>query len=312
MNLKNWILNHKILTTVIIGIIILIIFVVAWGMFSALRSVGGIRDVGMPPSMANSGFRANFNLGGSQNTVSSSPVNSSSEIEVKRGRMVIKSQDAEADFNKLSVEAKNYGGYIERSDKSISNVSITIDAVLRISPDQFMKVIERLKQEFNVRSYNIDNYRISAQREVDELEVIHKTLADYEKLRQEIEKMPIGDKKISLLMNLTNQELALKQKEKNYQRELSSKEKEGDLATLNITIEQRKAAKLWPEDIGNNFKDRLSTAFKTSITILDNIVGGSIELFFRVIELIVFAIIIIIPVVFTWRIVRIIYWRYRR
>jgi hypothetical protein len=232
------------------------------------------------------------------------------EVEVKEGSMEIKSKDAESDSKEIKSIVENYEGYIERSEKRVTNLFIIVNATLRVPPERFLDLVEELKKKFEIDSYDVKNYRISIEKEIDELEILKKSLRDYEEIRGEIKAMKISEEKIELLMKVTDKELLLKQEERQYQREILTKKRQGDFASLNLTIEQKRVAKIWPENVLNRLKDRLRIAFDNSVEILRNTIGGGIELFFKVIQGIFYLAIIVIPLAITWRIGKTIYQRY--
>ena len=116
--------------------------------------------------------------------------------------------------------------------------------------------------------------------------------------------MRVGRDKIDLLMELTDKELGLKEREKKYQSILSAKERQGEYATLNINLKQKKSPTIWPENSLDQFKDRLRKAFDNSLGILRDLVGGSIEIFFRVIQVVVYIFIIGIILAVFYRLTR--------
>jgi len=214
------------------------------------------------------------------------------EIDVKEGSMEIKSKNAEGDFAKIKSLVENYQGYIERSSKSSTNLYLWINLTLRVPSEKLLDLVEEMKRKFEVKSYNIRNYRISIERELDEFEILKKSLSDYEGIRNEIKEMAVGKDKIELLMRLTEKELELKRREKSYQREISFQERRGEYATLQISIKQRKSPKILPENVWNEFKDRLRRALENVVDILKDLIGGSIELFFKAIQVAVYLLII--------------------
>jgi len=220
------------------------------------------------------------------------PSESKEEVEVKEGSMNIESEKAEEDFAEIKSMVENYQGYVEKSSKSITNLYIQLNLTLRVPSEKFFDLVEKLKEEFEVESYNVKNYRIPIGRELDELQILSDSLSDYEKIREEIKAMRAGKDKIELLMQLTDKELELKEKERKYQGAVSSKEKQGAYATLNINLKQEKSPKIWPENVLDRFKDRLRRALDNTVEILKDLIGGSIEVFFKAIQIAVYIFIV--------------------
>jgi len=299
MIIKDWIKNHKAATA---GIIV-VVLVIGWLASIILVSLRGARDaaeIAYQKSLSVP-LAVESPLGlGSQSEVRM-PSEYGEEIEVKEGSMAIESESAESDFTKIQSIVGNYQGYVERSNKSITNLYVQLSLTLRVPSESFADLVDKLKEEFEVESYNVKNYRIPIGRELDEIQILNESLADYQKIRGEINEMMVSKNKIDLLMEVTDKELILKQKEKNYQGIVSSKEKQGEYATLSVSLKEKKSPTIWPENVLDQFKDRLRKAFDNTVEILKDLIGGSIEIFFRAIQIAVYIFIIGIVVAVFYR-----------
>jgi len=303
MRIRDWIKSHKIaFIGIVIGVVIVgLILYIVMSVSLAGRRTGISRKtyypqdrlLEAPAPLAGKGLNAPWNT--------PEKIGDRGEIEVKEGSMNIESKDAEDDFAEIKSIVEDYQGYIERSSKSISNLYIRINLTLKVPSEKLTDLVDRLKEKFEVKSYNIRNYRISIERELDEFQILKESLSDYQGIRKEIKEMKIGKDKIDLLMKLTDKELELKRKERNYQREISSQKRRGEYATLQVNIKQKKSPKIWPENVLDQFKDRLRRALENVVEILKDLIGGGIELFFKVIQLGVYLFIIgIVAVGFYW------------
>ncbi|MCD6528510.1 hypothetical protein J7K44_02635, partial [bacterium] len=67
---------------------------------------------------------------------------------------------------------------------------------------------------------------------------------------------------------------------------------------------QRKSPKILPENVWNEFKDRIRKALENVVDILKDLIGGSIELFFRVLQIVVYLFIIGVIVAVFYRLVK--------
>jgi hypothetical protein len=293
MRVKDWIKTHKIATAgIIVGVVIIV-----WAAFMMFVSLSGARSTGVTSSYPEfialeSPLGFDFSLREVSESGLKMPSESGEEIEVKEGSMKIESESAEEDFAEIESLVGNYQGYLERSRKSITNLYIQLDVTLRVPSENFANLVEELKEEFEVESYNVKNYRIPVGRELDELQILNESLSDYEKIRDEIKEMNVGKDKIELLMQLTDKELGLKEKERTYQNIVSSKERRGEYATLNVNLKQKKSPTIWPENVLDQFKDRLRKALDNTVKTLKDLVGGSIEIFFKAIQIAVYIFIV--------------------
>lgn len=290
MKIKDWIKTHRIaFLGIIVGVVIIgLVFYAAINSFLASKGAKTLRNFYYSPEK---GLERPMPFGAKE-WMPSEKVEGGGEIEVKEGSMEIESKKAEEDFAEIKSIVEDYQGYVERSQKSITNLYIKINLTLRVPSEKFLDFTEELKKKFEVKSYNIKNYRISIERELDEFEILEKSLSDCERIREEIKKMKVGKDKIELLMKLTEKELELKRKERNYQREISFQERRGEYATLHVSIQEKKSPKIWPENVLDQFKNRLKKALENVVKILQELVGGGIELFFKTIQLGVYAFII--------------------
>ena len=299
--MQDWLKKYK---NTIIGIII-IVLVIGFLASIILVSMSGSRLRSREAAeMADQ--RSLLQLGtGDEIFFESQKVSESArEIEVKEGLIRIDSKEAENDFSEIRSMVENYQGYVERSSKSVTNLYVQLDLTLRVPSENFAGLVERLQEEFEVEHYNIKNYRIPIGRELDEIQILNKSLSDYEKIREEINEMRVGRDKIDLLMQLTEKELGLKEKEKIYQSLLSLKERQGEYATLNVNLRQKRSPTIWPENVLDQFKDRLRRSFDNSSEILRDSIGGSIEIFFRAIQIAVYIFIIGIVLAIFYRLTR--------
>ena len=300
--IKEWIKTHKIaFGAILLGIIVVgLIFYGIFGTFWEAKRIStyqisreSLLSESPSPLGISKGIKFWKEEGGGEG----------GEIEIKEGSIQIESKDAEADSAKIrTLVEENYQGYIERSSKTSTNLYTLINLTLKVPSDKLLDLVDELKRNYKVKSYHIRNYRISIERELDELEILRRTLSDYEKIREEIKKMPAGKDKIELLMKLTDKELEIKRKERNYQRGVSYEKRRGMYATLEVFLKQKKSPKIWPENVLARFKDRIRKALEKVVEILKDLIGGSIELFFKVIQITVYLFIIALVAGFSFRI----------
>lgn len=310
--LRAWTLQHKHLSGFLI-ILILIVF----GSLIASISLISLNDARtststISPLSSNRGLGLDLGLGAQQESFLQNytePASGGAEVEVKEANFTIKSENAEDEVRIVREISARYEGYIERSNKSETNTILRISMTVRIPTDSFEQFIDEL-QNFDVKNYTINNYRIPIQRELDELDILERALGDYSKIRKEINSVPIGEEKINLLMNITKSELELKRLEKTFGRSLSGKERQGELATIRVSLEQKLKAELWPENIDNKFRDGFQRALESILDSIVSISTGSIALFFQVIQWIIYALTVSIPVLFIYKILKHLYDRF--
>lgn len=293
--LEGWIADHKLVTFLIV------IAILVPALFLTFLSSSGVH-------YASQNFEKSVESGNGLADYSAKPDegtggSAGSYVEVQEGDVNIKSENVDKDSNKVKDYVKQFNGYVEQSHKSYSDFYNKISLTIRLPSEgeKLNQFIEELKQEFKVESYNVKNYRISIQQEMDELTVLNKTIGDYEEIRQEVNQMENNREKMDLLMELTEKELDLKEKQDNYERDLSREEMRGDMATVNVMIKEKKSVKVIPQNIGNRFKNKVQDMLDSIVNILMNIVTFGVTLFFRVIQIIIYLIIIIVPLAFAYK-----------
>ncbi|MFB6217289.1 MAG: DUF4349 domain-containing protein, partial [Candidatus Aenigmatarchaeota archaeon] len=258
-DLENWIRENK-LAAAIVAIVVLL---VAGGIFSIFQASFGY--MGAAPQGARQELEKSLaptqDYGGSEG---------GEYVEVKEANLDIKTEDAERDSGKITDLTGAYGGYVQERRKETTNLYRRIHLVVRIPRNNFTDYIEYLRNNYEVESYSVKNYRIGIQRELDELEILNNTLQRYEQYREEIKEMELGKKKLDLLMQITEKELEIKEKMKHYQRELGEKRKMAKYSTVRITLEERRVVDIAPENIGNRFNQRVKEMLDNIVTTLIN------------------------------------------
>jgi hypothetical protein len=224
------------------------------------------------------------------------------DLTIHEGQATIKSDAAEQDASALREMAERHDGYIEEGAKRETTTRISVTSTVRVPVDNFDALVRDIMDRFDIEDHEIRNIRVGIQRELDEMEIIKRTFEEYGRIREEIQNLPIGEEKISLLMEITEQELELASRKKQYERQLGGKERQADLATLSITFNQKVKARIWPEDLGNEFRDRVHTGVEEISKAAMNTVVYSIVLLAWVAQFLVYAIIIVVPIILVTRI----------
>ncbi len=231
-------------------------------------------------------------------------------VEVKEGSMRIETKDAENDADSIKGLTADYEGYMENMRKSETDLYLNIYLRARIPSEKFDGYVEQLKSRYDEKSFNINFYRLSTERELGEIELIQKTLDDYEAIRIKANNMELSKDQLNMLLLLTKNELELKRLARQYESSLTGKEKRSEYATLSITLEQKKDAKIMPENLGNRFRNKIKNALDDIANSSMDIITGSVSLFFAAIKYAVYLIVLFIPLMVCYRVLKRIYSRY--
>ena len=291
--LKQMFLEKKAWSAV--GVFLLLMALGVFGLFmnsaidlqsqSAKESLGyrgGAADIGIPPRERGSG----------------------SYVEVQEGSAKINTDYIEQDIEKIRNLGEKYDGWIESSSKSHGELYTTADITVKVKSENFQAFISDMKQNFEVESYSVQNYRLYTERERDELDILNKTMMEYESIRQEVEKMNNNAEKLDLLMQITEKQLQLKEKRNQYENSLSDKQQRGDYATLKIELNEKREIDLVPDDLGQRFRNEVNDMVDNVSNTLISTVTGGVEIFFEAIKYIVYLAIVAVPLSFAWRIGR--------
>ncbi len=296
--ISSWFQRHT--GAAVTGIIVVVILAVGAAIF--LVSLGGARDKVAPtPTRQSEEFEGAASQGVTDGDISPSEGSGGRHVEIKEGQMSIESDNAARDASRVREEAEQHNGHVEESNKRETNTRLRISLTARVPSDNFEGFTKALREQFDVKDYSIRNVRLPVQRELDELSIITQSMEDYQNIREEIKSMETGEEKIQLLMKVTDNELELQQRKKNFERQLSGKQRRSDLATLTVRVEEKKVARMLPEDVGNRFRDRMKDAIDTSVDAGISVVAGGVALLANVIKWIVYAIIVVVPVAFVYR-----------
>ncbi len=302
-DLRSWIGEHT-AETVAIGIGVIFLVLLALTVVSIIDGGQMSRSIGEDAAITSQSARLSGEAGAADGG------GGGAFVEVQEAQFDIDSADADADADQIRSQVETYNGYVEESQKRESSLYRTISLTVRVPDDQFESVIDGLQDEYDVDSYDTQNYRVSIQRAIDELTVLNRTMADYEELRAEINQMNTDEEKISLLMDLTENELDLAEKQKRYERELSEKQQRGDEATIHVTLRERTSVDIWPENLKNRFMSNVKDMLNSITEIVLGTATTAVVLFFKAVQILVYLIVVLLPVFLVYKAGRWIYERY--
>jgi O-antigen ligase len=83
------------------------------------------------------------------------------------------------------------------------------------------------------------------------------------------------------------------------------------MATLNITLDQRVSAEIWPKDIGNEIRDKIRSVINDVVGITIAIFTTSLVVFMTTIQWAIYLLIILGVLWFAWRLLRKLYRRFK-
>ncbi len=231
----------------------------------------------------------------------------SSYVEVKEGSMTIETDNAEGDASAIRGLAEASDGYVEDLRKYENDYNLNINMRVRIPSDDFEGFVDTLKERYDDKSFSVSFYRLSTEREIGELEILNTAFMNYEELRNRTMMIPLDEKQINLLFEITEKELEIKRLERQYSSSLSGKEERSDYSTLTVTLQEKKEINMMPEDLGDELKLKIKRALDEIANSLMDIVTGSIVVFVSAIKYVIYFIVIAIPLILGFRVMKRIY-----
>ncbi len=313
----DWIKTNKILTSILVFIsLILLFFLFTLGSQFYYGYGGGFLSSGhdeyyydyigdsFPSPIAKSlspSADGGFGKFDSRSSMpSSSLMQETTEFEIREGRVTVKSQDAEGDLETLTELTDKKDGYIESSSKRDMRTSLVISAQARIPADRFEEYISDIKELFEIESFELFDYRVDVQRQIDELEVVVLAMEDYNNLRKETLKVESGEDRIKILSSIVSEMQNLARRQRELERELGGTQKQSELSTVSFTFVEDIKVKLWPENLGNRFRERINWATDNVITTIMFLLANVVVLFVKVVEYIIYLFVIVLPIMFVW------------
>lgn len=305
----GWVESHKIFSTVVTVVVVALALSVLFG-----NSVSVMRlaeKSSAPMAGAPSYNKVSEDVAVDGDSLSYEPGGDISGIEIQQGDITAKSENTENDLNQMRSLVESYEGYIEESNQYESNTMLRTHMRVRVPREDFTVFVDQLQDRLDVRTHNLRNYRIEIEEQQTELDIIRETLALYAEMKADAQELSVGQERVDLTMKITERELELKRRENRLAQRIQDVARLGDMATVNVTLEERLSAEVWPEDIGNQLKDNIKDALESIVNILIALVTTSFVIFFGVIKYIVYIIVALIPIWFAYHLLKKLYKKFK-
>ncbi len=218
------------------------------------------------------------------------------EYEIKKGKIELKTKQIESDYNKLKQKTIQSGGWVESMYKDENYQRIKMNSRIRIPKDNFNEFTDWMIDNFDVERANIESYRVSVEKQQDEIDILNEGLRVYEELLERVEQMNVSDSSIELAMKITKKRLEVMRLLRDYGYSIEQTEKKSDYTTIDLTLIQQKKIKVLPEDIGRDFRNKIRNAMRELVDIGTDIITQPVILIVKVIRFILYAVIILVPV----------------
>jgi len=280
-DLKDRAIDHKIASVTLLVVLTL--------------AIGGLgvffQSTGISSNQAEYSKTADTSLASSRGIGFPGPIgqdaSSGSYVEVREGQIKINSENIEQDIQRLETVSSSFDGFVESSSKRETDLYTSADLTVRVPKDNFSGFMNSVNQEFKVESYNVKNYRLSTERETSELDILNSTMADYESIKKEVRAMDNNKEKLDLLIDITDKQLEVKERQRRFENDLSSKQARSDLATVDITLEEERKIDLMPDNLDNRAKNEVRDMFDAVATTLITTFTDGVVWFFKGFKLLV-------------------------
>ncbi len=301
----SWVKKNKFLSVIIfLGILVIGFFSFTFlGAFSPTASYGAIGEKGMTSI---GGLERNIMAPGWGGIHEESDYIEShqetTEYQIREGSASIETENADSDYQKIKSNAEGYNGWVETISKNENYKTITLSATLKIPSENFDAYADWLLKNFDVKNSNLKLYRISVERQQDEIEILTKTLNAYDGLFDKAESMELSVEGIELMDKLTQKKLNIMRQMRNYGYSVKNIQEKSNYATLGVTLTQKKDIELMPEDLGRELMTKLRDAVRNITNALLDLVTIPVVIFVNLIVWIVYALVVLIPLFIIYKI----------
>ena len=296
----KWIQKNKILSIIIfIGIVVIgffsFVFFTSFDVFSSSGTMQiASEKLSVPKSLGGRYFATNT-------LTQSTTEQSSYEYQIREGSVNIETNDVDSDYQKLKQNAEGYGGWVETISKYQDYKNIRLTVTLKIPSDNFDEYADWLIRNFDVKNSNLRMYKVSVERQQDEIDILTKTLNAYDALFDKAASMELSTDSIELMQQLTDKKLYIMRQMRNYGYSVKETQRKSEYATLSVTLTQKKEIELLPEDLGRELMTKLRDAIRNITNALLNLVTVPIVIFINLIVWIIYAFVVIIPLFLVYK-----------
>jgi len=297
----SWIKRNKFLSVIIfIGIVVVgfysFLFFGSYAASSAY-SRGSYESIGAVPQVKSLGEAQTEGATGLGENVYQD------EYKIKEGSAGIESMNADSDYQAIKENAEGYGGWAETVSKSENYKEISISTTLKIPAESFDAYADWLIQNFDVKSSNLKFYKISVERQQDEIEILMEALEAYDRLMERTESMEVTVNSISIMDTLTQKKLNIMRQLRSYGYQVENVQEKSNYATLTVTITQKKEIEIMPEDLWTDLMTKLRDAVRNITNALLDLVTIPIVILINLIVWIIYALVILIPLFIVYKFV---------
>lgn len=295
----NWINKNRFLS------LIIIIALIVAGFFSSVFF--GSFSPAMSKSMAESGsYAEDFDMSRTMVESVSNDYETALqkyEYQIKEGTTSIETKSIDSDYQKIKENAEGYGGWVETINKNEDYSQLTMSATFKIPAESFDSYVEWLLQNFDVKSSNLNLYRVSVRNQQDEIDILTKTLDAYDRLLQKAESMELDAKTLQVMQQITQNKLYLMSQLKSYGYSVEQIEERSGYATISVTLTQKKDIEIMPEDLGRDLMTKLRSAVRSITNALLDLVTVPVVIFITLLIWIIYALVILIPLFVVYKFV---------
>ncbi len=317
----RWIKAHKTKATALLFISFFFILIFIWGAITFLQDA----MVGSSESLAPGAY------GGSGGYISDSYVDSVSRapsappqteagfdfdevepdpiedipgIKIIEGRAEVKSKDAQNDEQVLRALTEDFNGYVGAGGRRETVTAITVDLTLRIPSDDFDEFFKQMREAMELKSFSIRDYRIDIERRETELDTVRQAITEYDRLIELTREMELDDRLINRIKQLTDEKIRYQRQENNLVSSLQDSRHKSKYATLSVAITEKQTISVWPEDLGDTFRNSMQQSLNKVTNALTSALGDLMLILTTVVVWILYVLTAVLPLWITYRLLR--------
>ena len=225
------------------------------------------------------------------------------EYEIKRGEVEIESSDAEKDYEAIKKKVEEFDGWTDSINKYETDKTITISATFKIPSERLEEFSNLLLNNFKIKNTRFYFYRVSVERQKEEIEILLTALEAYDRLLKRAEASSINETVINTIFLITEKKLEVMRLLKMYGYSIQEVEKRANYSEVLVSIYQEKPIKILPENKGRDFEIKLRDSVNEIINAGMDLLTVPFVILVKVIVFIIYAIIALIPIFVAYKFV---------
>lgn len=225
------------------------------------------------------------------------------EYEIKTGYAEIKSENSEKDYDNIKEKVEEIDGWTESFNKYEGYDTIRVQAIFKVPSKEFEGFADWIIKNFDVKNTNFGFYRVSVERQQEEIEILLQALESYNKLMSQAELMSLNETKLEMIFRITEKKLEVMRLLKMYGYSIKEIEKQANYSSVTIVLVEDKPIKIMPEDKGKDLMMKIRNSVNEIVNALIDLLTVPFVIIVKIFVYIIYAIIALIPIYIAYKII---------